>query len=114
MIISRTKEQEALRSAKQADESRFIAVYGRRRVGKTFLIREVYDYEFVFQHAGLSPHDGGKTKKAQLEAFAVSLKKSGLRHFKKPGSWPDAFSLLEDLIDLSDAPNPDKLEEFIE
>jgi len=75
MIISRTKELEALRSAKEADESRFIAVYGRRRVGKTLLVREAYGYHFVFQHAGLSPQDGGKTKKAQLYAFAVSLKK---------------------------------------
>ena len=75
MIISRTKELKALRSAREADESRFIAVYGRRRVGKTFLIREAYEYHFVFQHAGLSPQDGGKTKKAQLYAFAVSLKK---------------------------------------
>jgi len=38
MIISRTEELEALRKAKEVDESRFIAVYGRRRVGKTFLI----------------------------------------------------------------------------
>ena len=102
MIISRTKELEALRSAKEADESRFIAVYGRRRVGKTFLVREAYGYHFVFQHAGLSPQDGGKTKKAQLDAFAVSLKKSGLGNFKKPETWLDAFSLLEDLINLSD------------
>ena len=104
MIISRTKELEALRSAKEADESRFVAVYGRRRVGKTFLVREAYEYHFVFQHAGLSPQDGGKEKKAQLEAFSVSLKKSGLRDFKKPESWLEAFSLLEDLIDLSDEP----------
>ena len=76
MIISRTKELEALRSAKEADESRFIAVYGRRRVGKTLLVREAYGYHFVFQHEGLSPQDGGKTKKAQLDAFAVSLKKN--------------------------------------
>ena len=66
MIISRVKEMEALRSAKEADESRLIAVYGRRRVGKTFLVREAYAYHFVFQHAGLSPQEGGKTKKAQL------------------------------------------------
>lgn len=104
MIISRTKELELLRNAKDADESRFIAVYGRRRVGKTFLIREAYAYQFVFQHAGLSPQEGGKTKKAQLEAFALSLKKAGLTDFKKPGSWLEAFSLLEDLIDLSDEP----------
>ena len=75
MIISRTKEVEALRSAKEADESRFIAVYGRLRVGKTCLIREAYGYHFVFARR-TSPQDGGKTKKAQLDAFAVSLKKN--------------------------------------
>jgi len=104
MIISRTEELEALRKAKEVDESRFIAVYGRRRVGKTFLIREAYEYHFTFQHAGLSPQEGGKTKKAQLEAFSVSLTKAGLKNFQKPESWLEAFSLLEDLIDLSDEP----------
>ncbi len=104
MIVSRTDELEALRSTKEADESRFVAVYGRRRVGKTFLIREAFEYHFVFQHAGLSPQEGGKTKKAQLEAFALSLKKAGLRNFQKPESWLNAFGLLEDLIDLSNEP----------
>ena len=75
MIISRTKEVEALRSAKEADESKFIAVYSRLRVGKTCLIREAYGYNFVFQHAGLPLRMEGKRKKAQLDAFAVSLKK---------------------------------------
>ena len=104
MIIARTEELKALRNAKEADESRFIAVYGRRRVGKTFLIREAYEYHFVFQHAGLSPQEGGKTKKAQLEAFSVSLSKAGLKNFKTPDSWLEAFSLLENLIDLSNEP----------
>ena len=104
MIIARTEELNALRKAKEADESRFIAVYGRRRVGKTFLIREAYEYRFVFQHAGLSPEQGGKTKEAQLKAFSVSLAKAGLKDFEKPVSWLDAFSLLEDLINLSDEP----------
>ena len=104
MIIARTEELKALRNATEADESRFIAVYGRRRVGKTFLIREAFEYHFVFQHAGLSPLEGGKTKKAQLEAFSVSLSKAGLKNFKTPDSWLEAFSLLEDLIDLSNEP----------
>lgn len=38
----------------QAERSRFIAVYGRRRVGKTFLVRETFNYTFTFQHAGLA------------------------------------------------------------
>ena len=104
MIIARTEEMRALRKAKKADESRFIAVYGRRRVGKTYLIREAYEYRFVFQHAGLSPEQGGKTKKAQLEAFSLSLSKAGLKEFNKPTNWLEAFSLLEELIELSDEP----------
>ena len=40
MLIGREKEQGVLAEAFQADESRFVAVYGRRRVGKTYLIRE--------------------------------------------------------------------------
>ena len=63
MIISRPKKLEALRSAKEGNESRFIAVYGRLRVGKSCLIREAYGYHFVFQHAGLPLRMEGKRKK---------------------------------------------------
>ena len=45
MLIGRKYEQEVLRNALHKDQSQFIAVYGRRRVGKTFLIRETFDYK---------------------------------------------------------------------
>lgn len=70
MLIGREKEQYILRQALQADRSRFVAVYGRRRVGKTFLIRETFDYTFTFQHSGLAKGN----YQAQLIAFAESLK----------------------------------------
>ena len=54
MLIGRKKEIELLSSVLQEDSSHFVAVYGRRRVGKTFLIREFFGYCFTFQHAGLS------------------------------------------------------------
>ena len=50
MLIGRKKEKEQLLSALHSEQSEFIAVYGRRRVGKTYLIREAYDYHFAFQH----------------------------------------------------------------
>ena len=53
MIIGREKEQRELLSLLDKEESQFCAVYGRRRVGKTYLIRETFNYQFCFQHTGV-------------------------------------------------------------
>ncbi len=45
--------------AVRSNRAEFIAVYVRRRVGKTFLVRKAFGERFTFQHAGLS--EGGKT-----------------------------------------------------
>lgn len=41
-IIGRIREQKLLEKAYESEQSEFIAVYGRRRVGKTFLIRQYF------------------------------------------------------------------------
>ena len=46
MLIAREKEKKILKDAAEADESQFIAVYGRRRVGKTYLVRETFNNTF--------------------------------------------------------------------
>ena len=51
-MIARFDEQMVLRRAANSEESEFVAVYGRRRVGKTYLVRETFDGEFTFTHAG--------------------------------------------------------------
>mgnify|MGYP002731125202 FL=1 len=43
MMIGRNEEVKILQTAAHADESKFVAVYGRRRVGKTFLVRETFN-----------------------------------------------------------------------
>lgn len=53
-IIGRTKEIKQLKEHLQSDKSEFVAVYGRRRVGKTFLIRQVFNNEFTFYLTGLA------------------------------------------------------------
>ena len=73
MIIGREEELRVLREALDSEYSSFLAVYGRRRIGKTFLIREAYGYRFTFQHAGRS--EG--TRETQLMAFEASLKEAG-------------------------------------
>jgi len=90
MLIGRKKEREQLLSLLESDKSEFVAVYGRRRVGKTYLIREVFEYKFAFHHTGKQ----SDSKNEQLETFADSLTSAGLQDFEKPKNWSEAFSLL--------------------
>ena len=48
MMIGRIREQRELRNVIDSDKSEFVAVFGRRRVGKTFLVRETCHYRFAF------------------------------------------------------------------
>ena len=98
MIIGRREEIKILKEIYNDEKSNFVAVYGRRRVGKTFLIRESFDYKFTFQHAGLSKGD----LKSQLFAFCSSLKDSGFVFKKKPENWLEAFEGLKDVIRKSE------------
>lgn len=56
-----------LKSIVESPKSEFLAVYGRRRVGKTFLLREFFEYKFDFQISGLANAD----TKQQLFNFRV-------------------------------------------
>ena len=94
MLIGRKKEINLLHEIQNDDSSHFLAIYGRRRVGKTFLIREAFYYRFAFQHAGLS--DSGM--KGQIFAFVSSLKDAGYEVKKQPKNWLEAFEYLKDLI----------------
>lgn len=51
-IIGREREQEILKSSMHSKKSEFIVLYGRRRVGKTFLIKEFYNSIFDFSFVG--------------------------------------------------------------
>lgn len=97
MIIGRIKEIEMLKATTADDKSHFIAIYGRRRIGKTFLIREVFNNRFTFEHTGLS---SGKTKQ-QLHAFQLSLINCGYNPKKRIKTWLDAFDELKGLIQSS-------------
>ncbi len=94
MIVGRNTEINIFKNAINDEKSHFIAVYGRRRIGKTFLIREAFNYRFTFQHAGLSA--GGL--KEQIFAFESSIKDArGASNIKRK-NWLEAFEDLKDLI----------------
>ena len=90
MLIGRENEIATLHGLMSSDESQFVAVYGRRRVGKTFLIREAYKSHFVFQHTGTY----GATRRQQLSDFRESLYLAGMGKCAMPKTWSEAFGLL--------------------
>lgn len=94
MLIGRDSEKQILLGALREEYSQFIAVYGRRRVGKTFLIRESFDYHFDFQFTGAAK----LTARKQLVRFRRALKEHGQKDTPELTNWGDAFSELKRYI----------------
>ena len=92
-MIGRTKEIEELNRLYESDESEFVAVYGRRRVGKTYLVRETFSDRYAFHHTGLP----NATKHQQLVHFKESLVAAGAR-VKTPRNWFEAFHALREVV----------------
>lgn len=96
-MIGRTKEVKELNRLYNSNKAELVAIYGRRRIGKTYLVDQVFKNRITFRHAGISPSDeGGKNGLSrQLEHFYLSLQIQGMKKCKTPKSWLEAFFLLE-------------------
>ena len=94
-IIGRKLEKEKLRQVLYSNESRFVAIYGRRRVGKTFLVREFLEDHIVFQCAGLA----NSPTKEQLKNFGQTLRRFDSSITEMPGDWLEAFDTLINYLD---------------
>ena len=93
-IIGREVEQTLLSKIIKSGEAELVAVYGRRRVGKTFLIRNVFEKQIAFEFSGI--HNASFNQ--QLENFSVALSKATGLHLAKPTSWIQAFNMLTDYL----------------
>jgi AAA+ ATPase superfamily predicted ATPase len=95
-IIGRKLERALLKEAIDNDKSELIALYGRRRIGKTYLIREYFKTSIVFEMSGLF----GGSLKDQLETFSKELVKRTKRtELETAKSWFQAFTMLESYLD---------------
>jgi uncharacterized protein len=101
MLIGRKEESELLNKLAQTDRSAFVAIYGRRRVGKTFLVRSVFEGRFTFYLTGLA---NAKTEK-QLVNFHAALVRYFPKYEEKPPAqdWFSAFVQLEYALESSAA-----------
>jgi uncharacterized protein len=95
-ITGRQPEIQLMQDLFEKDESSFLAVYGRRRVGKTFLIREVYKDNIVFECSGLHQKSRGQ----QLENFWVNLSEANKSNLPvpPPTTWIQAFFQLRNYL----------------
>ena len=96
-IIGRQAEQETLRGCLSSPKSEFIALYGRRRVGKTFLVREVFENGFAFYASGIL--DGPNAE--QLANFNKEIVDFGGKDLAPAQNWQEAFENLNALVEAS-------------
>jgi len=92
-IIGRENEKSLLQNCLDSSKPEFLAVYGRRRVGKTFLVREFFAERIVFSLVGAV----NTTMKQQLRNFDEALAETGGIP-ERATDWFEAFRLLKSHI----------------
>jgi hypothetical protein len=93
-LVGRDYEKRELEHYYESGRPELVAVYGRRRVGKTFLIREYFHGDFAFYFTGVI----GASNTVHLRNFDEAIHEFGGN--RKPASkdWSDAFNKLRELL----------------
>ena len=102
VIIGRKAEQEILRQRIDSKSPELIAIYGRRRIGKTYLVRQYFNDSFSFYATGI--YQG--TKNEQLGEFNRQLEYYSGRKWNVAKDWFDAFAQLREYLDSIKGDSP--------
>ena len=96
-LVGREKEQDILQQAIASESSQLIAVYGRRRVGKTYLIENTLSREIIFDATGIKE----ASIRTQISNFQAQIIKRSKKLSKSPTpqNWFEAFQLLQKYIE---------------
>ena len=93
-LIGRETECQRLSACMAENKAQLVVIYGRRRVGKTYLIEEYFDGDFTFRMTG----EFNAPKALQLKNFANELSIQLGMHTKAPGDWKEAFFALRNYL----------------
>ena len=95
-LVGRKYEQDELLRCSNSNRSELVILYGRRRIGKTFLVNNTFHGRFSFYFTG--SHRASKER--QLERFALTLQQyGGMKYCPKLDSWYHAFDVLQHLLE---------------
>ena len=94
-LIGRQEERKLLNQYLKSGKAEFVALYGRRRVGKTFLIKQHFANKFDFYMSGTID----APKSVQLSNFREGLITAGQSDAKMPETWQEAFFMLRKLLE---------------
>ncbi len=101
-INGRKVEQKILQQLIKSKNAELIAIYGRRRVGKTYLVRQYFNDTFAFYSTGI--YQG--TKKEQLGEFNRQLAYYSGRKREAANNWFDAFAQLREYLETEEGEKP--------
>lgn len=107
-IVGREYEQKLIAERCESGKAELVAVYGRRRVGKTFLIRRIFNDQFAFSFTGMYE----VSRVAQLEQFRLALQQYSGTTLHKLKDWFEAFSALREY--LSTLPHQERIVVFLD
>ena len=96
-LIGRVEEQRILQSALTSSKPEMVAVMGRRRVGKTFLVKTAYHGQIDFEISGVQ----NATRKEQLQNFVIQIAQFSQGQFPNtmPKDWLEAFYFLSKFLE---------------
>ncbi|MBQ9465813.1 MAG: AAA family ATPase [Muribaculaceae bacterium] len=97
-LIGRTAEKEELLRCYNSPRCEFAVIYGRRRIGKTFLVERVFENKLTFVFTG--SHKSPKSR--QLELFAKAISRYGKVPYELSlDNWYHAFDALETMLEAT-------------
>lgn len=94
-IIGRKYEQQLIKERCESGKAELVAIYGRRRVGKTFLVRKMFDDQFAFSFTGIYE----ASRIVQLENFRSALQQYSGQPIPRLKDWFEAFAALRQYLE---------------
>ncbi len=99
LVIGRKEQKDLFKEALESDRSEFVVVYGRRRVGKTYLVKNVLGSSIDFEMTGIQ----NGNLKDQLQNFTHKLSEFSGEEAKQSKDWMHAFSMLRKYLKTVDS-----------